>query len=791
LAGLSVVKKNQKRENKILNKHTPILFLLLLWQIGFTQGQQAPGTSPAKPKKLLLEFSQEAGYFEGMISLRLHSSGARIFYTLDGNEPSYKSAEYEKPIVISRTTVVRAIAIKGKRKSNLETRTFFIDEPKTTFPTISIAVPPDFLFDPETGLYVNGPNTIDSLWKKDGANFWSRREIEVNTELFETDGHSAFNSPTGFRLFGGMSRLFPQKSMTIIARDRYGKKKIKHKLYGKDGLKEYKFMVLRNAGSDWGKTHFRDAFMISLVDSWDIEKQDSRPAHVYLNGKYWGIYNIREKVNRHFIADHHDLDKDSIDLIEHQHTTKVGSRQHYLRMLKYMEKNDLSDPAHYAYIQSQMDVENFMQYQIAQIYFDNQDAGGNIKFWRPQTENGKWRWILYDTDWGFGLHDKNAYKHNSLAFHTEPNGPSWPNPVWSTFILRQLLKNESFRKDFVNRFADELNSNFSSERVEKKIDEFFALYEPEIDRQIKRWNLKKKEWQSQVNQLRTFGQNRPDYVRLHLMEKFDTGRQSELHITALTGGTVVINNNIRVTNKPFKGHYFEKIPVNIKAVPNYGYRFVGWKGIPVEDGIFEANLLLRKRVTKIEAIFEPYIHPLAGRIMINEISANNKKSKDWIELYNNSDETVNLKDWNFTDTKHHYHLPDVQMAPKEYLILTEDQISFNKVFPNVFAVAGNFPFGLNKRIESVSLYAADGALIDSIAYQLPPTDSTITIGLLLPHLDNSDLENWEIIRGEGTPNAPNPYYLMSHIHSQQNLWMRIGAGLAVLLLSFFVLRAKW
>ncbi len=773
-----------------MNKNTPILFfLLLLSTIGFSQNQRTVATK-AKSKKIFLEFSQDAGFYENKIEVKLHAPGARIFYTLDGSEPSYQSEEYDRPIKIDKTTVVRALARKGKRKSKLKTKTYFIEEPKSTFSTISIAVPPSVLFDPETGLYVNGPNAIDSLWKKDGANFWSRREVEVNTELFETNGSSEFNSQTGFRLFGGMSRLFPQKSMTIVTRNRYGKKRIKHRLYGKEGLKDYKFMVLRNSGSDWGKTHFRDALMGSLVDHWDIEKQDSRPAHVYLNGKYWGIYNIREKINRHFIADHHELHKDSIDLIEHQHTTKRGSRQHYLKMLRYMRKNDLSVPAHYAYIQSQMDVENFMQYQIAQIYFDNRDAGGNIKFWRPQIDNGKWRWILYDTDWGFGLHDKKAYKNNSLAFHTEPNGPSWPNPAWSTFILRSLLKNESFRKEFLNRFADELNTSFSEERVEKKIDEFFALYEPEIDRQIERWNLIKKEWKRQIYQMRVFGRKRPDYVRMHLMEEFDTGRLSSLSLESSPGGKVIINNNINISTEPFTGQYFENVPISIKAIPNYGYRFVGWKGIPIEDGVFEANLLLRKKSTKVTAIFEPYIHPMAGKIIINEISANNKKTKDWVELYNNSESPISLYGWNFTDTKHHYELPRVQIAPKEYLVLTEDQEAFSKKFPEIYSVAGNFPFGLNKRLENVGLYASDGALIDSISYKLSPSDSTFTIGLLLPHLDNGDLENWEIIKGEGTPNAPNPYYLESHIQAQQELWIRIGVGLGVLLLCFFVLRTK-
>ena len=106
-----------------------------------------------------------------------------------------------------------------------------------------------------------------------------------------------------------------------------------------------------------------------------------------------------------------------------------------------------------------------MDYKIAQIYFDNQDAGGNIKYWRPQTPSGRWRWVLYDTDWGFGLHDEKAYNNNSLAFHTATGGPAWPNPEWSTFILRNLLKNEEFQNQFINRFCDAMNTSFIKIRV--------------------------------------------------------------------------------------------------------------------------------------------------------------------------------------------------------------------------------------------------------------------------------------------------------------------------------------
>ncbi|MBK8702346.1 MAG: CotH kinase family protein [Saprospiraceae bacterium] len=133
-------------------------------------------------------------------------------------------------------------------------------------------------------------------------------------------------------------------------------------------------MELRNSGSDFGKTHFRDAFMTGLLDEVDIDKQAYRPVHVYINGKYWGIYNIREKVNRFFIADHHDVDKDSIDLLEHKGLVRRGSIRHYRHMLSFIEKKGLRDSANYAYVQKLMEVDNFMDYQIAQIFYDNQDA---------------------------------------------------------------------------------------------------------------------------------------------------------------------------------------------------------------------------------------------------------------------------------------------------------------------------------------------------------------------------------------------------------------------------------
>jgi len=759
--------------------------LMLLVSVIFTTNAQSVNEIP-----LTVEYSLKGGFYDDDITIQLAASlsGSNVFYTTNGDEPNGPTAKiYKSPIKIKKTTILRAIARRADKKSKTFAETYFVNEPKTNFPVVSFAVPPQMLFDPIDGLFVQGQKAIDSLYYKPGANFWSRVEVPIHMQFFESDGQEAFNSRTGFRLFGGMSRLFPQKSFTIVARKRYGKKNIKHRVFGKKGLKKYKYLVFRNSGSDFSKSHFRDAFMGSLTDGWDIEKQDYRPSHVYINGNYWGVYNIREKINRHFLKAKTGIDKDSLDLLEHQYSLKQGSKRHYIRMLKYMIDHSLREDYHFATIESMMDVENFMDYKIAQIYFDNDDAGGNIKYYRPQTPDGRWRWILYDTDWGYGLHNKDAYKANSLKFHTATKGKPWPNPPWSTFILRKLLENEKFRNKFANRMCDRLNSSFSVENTMAKLDEHYQLIAPEIDRQLDRWNITEKRFNKHVDIMRTFGTERPQYVRKHFAQKFELGEEVQVNIASSNGGKVVVNQTVEIIDKPLDGIYFEKLPIHINAIPHFGYRFVGWEGIDIDSDTRSFTLPLTEQRYEFKAIFEKYNHPLAEKIIINEISCNNKMTKDWLELYNNSDEPVKLRDWVLTDKKHEYRLNDVTIMPKDYVVFSEDSSKFFRIFPKAYSVAGSFDFGLDKRNEVIGLFTDDGAFIDSVSYEVAPTDTAFTLNLLLPWLDNSDLDNWEIRKGFGSPNSANPYYVESSIQKRQRLWMEMGAGITVILLCMLAL----
>lgn len=768
-------------------------FILSLVLFNSLWAQQKPSGSSGEPLPVELSFSLEGGFYPDEVVVELSSPGAVIYYTIDGSTPSNLSLRYKRPLRLDRTSVLRAVAYHGDgRKSAVAGHTYFIGEPPTNLAVVSVGISPEFLFHPRSGLFMLGNNVVDTLWKKPGANFWSRSEYPCNVELFEADGRCAYRSQSGFRLFGGMSRLFPQKSIAIVARNRYGEPRIKHKVFGEQGLSKFKFLVLRNSGSDFGKSHFRDALMTGLVGGWDIDKQDHRPAHVYINGQYWGIYNIREKVNRYFIAGHHEeVDKDSIDLIEHRLTRKQGSTRHYRALLNFLETHSLADPANYAFVQSQMDVDNFMDYQIAQIYFDNRDAGGNIKFWRPRKPGGRWRWILYDTDWGFGLHDLDAYRHNSLAFHTAPDGPSWPNPPWSTFLLRKLLENKTFEQAFVNRFAGYLSTDFSEETVLNRIDSLYQGLVPEMPRHLDRWNLSRGKWEEEVAILREFAQERPSYVRMHLMSRFNTGPRRRLVVSASVGGRLIINDKISVSNDTVELVFFENYPVSIRAAAHHGYQLSRWEGIDANETQREFTLTLNKNTTRLHARFDEFVHPLEGKLVINEICPKNGKAGDWIELFNASRNRISLKGWTLGDlNRNEFVFPEAYIGPNDYLILARDSAKFAQAYPGAYNVLHGLDFGLNKRRESLALYSILGAMVDSISYEMPPADSSFTLNLLLPYLDNADPGNWEFRYGDGSPNAANPYYVESRVRNVQAQWMQMGLAAGVLLLSLILLALR-
>jgi len=710
------------------------------------------------PDSLIIQTTLAAGLYKNAqtVAFTCNKSSATIYYTTDGSRPSPSSARFTNPVLVDSTTIFQAIAYNGNQKSQVLVSSYIINE-NTKFPVISIAIEPEILFNSGTGLFKMGPRAARNF-PHFGANYYSNKKPPCHIEFFEPNGEVGFSTFCNFKIFGGMSRIFPQKSLAFFANDSLGAKRFKHQIFPDLPIKSFKTFILRNSGSDFGETHYRDAFITSLGKEMGLDVQAYRPAIVYINGKFWGILNLREKLNEHYIANHYPYDKDSLDVMEHKEGRNTGSRKHYMAMQEYMRNNDLSDDKHLAKIASMMEIDNFLDYQIVQIYIGNQDAGGNIKFWRPQTPNGRWRWILFDTDFGFG-HAGGSSKDNSLAFHTEPNGPAWPNPAWSTFNLRQLLKNKKTREAFIIRFLDRINTTFDSTHVIQRIDSMANYLKPEIYRHLQRWDLEESRWNKEIDRMRKFARDRPANMRLFIKQMFpEVGQEATLRIEITGAGKVVLNNTATIEKTAFQGIYFDNLPLQMAAVPTLNSRFSHWEvnGKKIDTKTFKLNFKSKTEVVK--AIFVAGEHPFAKSVIINEIGCHDTTAGDWIEFYNSSSEKLNLKNWQLIDKAgNDFIFGDISLAAGEYLILAQDIKLFKKAYPEAKNIIAGLSFGLDKKKDAIQLLDSENAPVDSFAYQIENLEKNANVVLALKDYatDNAKFENWQI-ESKGSPALINP-----------------------------------
>ncbi len=742
-----------------------------------------------KGGQLEINFSVPRGVYNSSQTVSLNVvDGAKIYYTTDGKNPLKHGKIYKKPLQLDKTTVIKAVAKLGKKRTKTYHQTYFINEPETNFMMVELTIEPRYLFDAKKGLFMEGEERKDTTWVKRDANFWSKIERRAHLECFDPEKGEVIEAPIGFKVFGGMSRLHPQKSFSVTTRKYYGEKRLNERIFGSKTPKKFKNLVFRNSGSDFGYSHFRDALMTNVVENWDVETQLSRPCHMYINGKYWGIYNIREKINRHYLNAHADIDKDSVNILEHKEYLKFGTRDGYVKLLGLLETLDLTKQSHFDSISQYMDVENFTDYMIAQIFYGNKDAGGNIRYWKP-SNSGKWRWILYDTDQGFGLYSDKAYQENYLKFFTEPNGPIWPNPPWSTFILRRLLDNSNYVSDFTLRFQTRLNEEFSPENLTQKIDSFVNLYQPEIPRHHKRWRLKKSIWEKEIRKMKTFAIKRKDVMQKHLDAFFGLSKQMPIVLDATQGGDVVVLNDITV-KPPFLTAYTKDLVVKISAKANLGYRFSHWEGSKETS----SSIFIKPTEIKggyLRAIFVPYDNPLKDVLVINEVCPQSKLAKDWVEIFNRSDKWVDVEGWVLEDSKNTFTIPKVKIQPLSYLVICQNENKFKQTFFGHHNLIGGLPFGINKYQEKLTLYANDGSIVDEVEFLTPPTDSNFTLSLLLPELNNKDEENWVQHFNSGSPGRANPHVVESRIQANQLLYKIVGGLVAVMVIGVGIYVVIW
>ncbi|MDH5610303.1 MAG: CotH kinase family protein, partial [Cyclobacteriaceae bacterium] len=509
------------------------------------------------------DFSVVGGLFDQSVTVNLTTDrGGEVHYTTDGSEPGLFSPIFSTPLVISTTTIIRArIMEAGKGPGPIVTHSYFINENlgARKLPVISVVSEPANFWDSTQGIYVQ--------------NFKPDWEIPINIEFFENNGsdRAGFNEQAGAKINGLNSWILPQKMLGIYFRNRYGSGSLSYPLFFDGERTNFESFALRASGSDWSFTLFRDILGQDITrENMNVDYQDFRPSIVYFNGQYMGIHNIRPKIDGSLLEETHGVARGTYDMIENEVLAEEGTMDEYL-YFKSMVQKDLSIQANYDAVANLMDIENFTDYIITELYVGNVSIGHNVMAWKPKN-TGKWRWILMDLDRGF----IRSAEYLTGFFDAQPVLP-----------FHQLMKNPGYREYFGKRLANHMLTTFHPERVKKIIDDHKSRIEAEIANHVARWKGTTSSygnaipsvasWLNQVNILKIYADERPYYLLSDLANYgFDIPVNLILARSQTMAGSITMNGH-QVPDSTICVPYIQNQLLELEARSKPGYQFAGWK----------------------------------------------------------------------------------------------------------------------------------------------------------------------------------------------------------------------
>ena len=731
---------------------TTIVFFLLLTSIGFSQSDT-------------ILFSHQSGYYSKPFVLKIsNTSGNKIYYSLDGN---YPKTEFKDFVLISSTLSMR---VKNEGETKGYTRNFLFK--KHQLPVVFLTLKPSDLFDSISGMYVKGPGAKPEP-PYHGANFHKNWERMADIELLDTANVSEFNQKVGIRIFGQYSAMLPQKSFSIHAKKKYGEKKIKAKVFPELEFKKYKSFILRNSGSDFCNSHFRDVLMTGLVRNWNIETQASRSCVVYLNGKYWGVYHLREKLNEHYLQQHFEVEKDNVAILKHRGDVQQYGRMNYNSMLKFIERSDFSKNENIDSLSKLMDIDNYLDYNIAQLYCNNIDAGGNIRYWRSREAGSKWRWMLFDTDFGFGLSKSQSYQANTVEDYFIKSNRKWPYPNWSTVIIRKLLENEAVKQTYLRKITNYLNDELSENTVKSEVNRLKKILEPEMSAHFGRWNRPFKTWNNSLEKITEFAENRPTYLRNYLKDFFEIDTVFTLSIDKIENGSCILNDIKH--DSAWSGIFFSNLSYTLKAIPDFGYHFTNWKQ-DTNNRLTNISVVLHtdKNVTPI--FLKNGLSEYSGKVLINEICKKDSVFGSYIELRNTTNQDIDISGWHIVNNKKtHFVVPNgISLSKQGFISFYQNNASEDDV-SGLFNVTSN---------DSLFVYSGAQELVDKVGI----SKSMFKKANVLERVDAVIRKGWFAV-DSGTPNGKNGKQTKSE---KENKYILIGfvVGIVLLILSLVILLIK-
>lgn len=657
------------------------------WAV-FNKATPGESNSRSKPLAVSPKFSLEAGFYTSQQQLEItcEDPSALIYYTLDGSTPTAKSTKYTGKITFGSTKVIRAVAVRpGFANSTPTTATYFINSRKISLPVVCLSTDKKYFWDDKIGFYVTGTNGISGNCSDIPRN-WNRDwEYPVHFEYFDDEKKLQLSVDAGVKITGSCSRSNDQKSLKITARKKYGDNRLIYKFFPQKDISEFKSIVLRSGANDWCYTKTRDP-LVSLLSgrNMNLDYQGFRACVVFLNGEYFGIHNIREKVSTHFIEENFGVDDKEVNLLENEYSVIDGKNDGYKKNVhRFAEQNDLSKPENYEEICRYMDVDNFMDYWITQIYIDNYDwPGNNIKFWNSGAKNSKWRWILFGTEYSSNLYGSKPTE-NSLSRDLATDNSVWP-PVqlWSNLVIRKLLENEDFKADFIQRFSFHIDNTFEYSRVKFLSDSLRDLISGEWIYQIQRWPtwMGLNDWKDNIETMNKWYKARPELMVKFLTDYFSLPGRFNAEITAAETENVNFLVNGHNAGREVKSKFFGSIALKLKAQLPQTQEFAYWEintdGAETELSFDEQLTLFLTSDVKIklhtkerpEIPADFVINPDGKNLIINEVQTRNAGTiayidntyQSWIEIFNSGENSVDMAGMYLSDGEKYYMIPFYQ-----------------------------------------------------------------------------------------------------------------------------------
>lgn len=638
-------------------------------------------------------FDLPAGYYTGSqtlsISLAPASSGL-IYYSVDGDDPDNTELPYTGPISFTTTRVIRARVfptVSSLLPSKIITRTYIVNQ-NFDLPVFSITTDSVNLWDASYGIYVLGYGADSVNYPYFGSNFWMNWERPVHVEYFHKDEQLKYRFDGGIKIHGGWSRAQPQKSLRLLAKSKYDANDMAFPMItDKPFISNFKAINLRNGGNDCYESRSRDAFMQRLVATTHVDYMGYEPAYAYLNGVFFGHFEIRERQDGDYIENNHGISKSNVDVISHTYwglNAVDGTTDDFLALHNTITTYPTpTTPAFYSLIDSTIDLFNFTDYIATETYVGNGDWASypnNTKFWHQRVPYGKFRWALWDIDFGFGY--GGASTDNYLPTYIASG-------QYSSNILAQMLNNPTYRNFFINRYADLINTvfqnaNFNATQIRTRDSLIIAI---QVQNLV--WGTAGVPGlNGSYSNMQTYNNQRRGYQRNNIQSDFSLAGQVNVTIqTSPAGAGYIKISTITPGPLPWTGVYFNGNPVTITAYANPGFTFQYWNpnsliALTTTPAI---NLNISASQT-FTAVFTGV--STTATVVVSEVNFNSDNGFDsgnWIELWNPTATNLELTGYYLQRATPYQKIAladGLKLSANDRIVIANDKTKFMTAYPS-------------------------------------------------------------------------------------------------------------